>query len=508
MPLSITLLAAFALAKRIIVINERRTPMAQPTRYAPTYDFSDFQALNPATPLPADKIDEQFNALQVTTDGLCVNIAMIQRDDGALANASVKPETLSTEVLNLIGDPNPRGTWLTATSYAVKDVVSNSGTYICATAHTSGTFATDLAAGKWLLIASTGSSSAAFFQPTGSSAPTDGMYLPAANTIGFSLNSLDVLRLLPTASAQNYLTMKNSAASNALQIAVAGVGTNLDLALVPKGSGSVTATRLTLTNALGVTSGGTGGTTAAAARLALGVDAPEAAIASATTTDLGSLSTRIVSITGTTTITSFGSSASTDTPIYFGRFTGILTLTHNATSLILPGGGDIITAVGDTFITKYEGSGNWRVISYTRAGAETIRLGAQAYAVISNTTYADVTGLTANLEAGAKYAVRLTGHVTCNSAGGWKLDLAGTATFTTFRMYGGLDNGGYNGNYNTGSLGDMFPSITGTTVYYFWAWGFVQANAAGTFKVRFAQHNSNVNASTLGTCSFILEKLP
>ncbi len=43
--------------------------------------------------------------------------------------------------------------WLTATAYVQGNHVSNSGTnYYCAEAHTSGTFATDLAAGKWLAL--------------------------------------------------------------------------------------------------------------------------------------------------------------------------------------------------------------------------------------------------------------------------------------------------------------------------------------------------------------------
>ncbi len=42
--------------------------------------------------------------------------------------------------------------WVTSNPYAVADFVTNGGnTYICVTAHTSGTFATDLAAGKWKL---------------------------------------------------------------------------------------------------------------------------------------------------------------------------------------------------------------------------------------------------------------------------------------------------------------------------------------------------------------------
>lgn len=43
--------------------------------------------------------------------------------------------------------------WVTATAYTVGQVRSNGGTnYYCKEAHTSGTFATDLAAGKWYAL--------------------------------------------------------------------------------------------------------------------------------------------------------------------------------------------------------------------------------------------------------------------------------------------------------------------------------------------------------------------
>lgn len=43
--------------------------------------------------------------------------------------------------------------WNTSTAYAVGIMVTNGGsTYFCLLAHTSGTFATDLSAGKWLLL--------------------------------------------------------------------------------------------------------------------------------------------------------------------------------------------------------------------------------------------------------------------------------------------------------------------------------------------------------------------
>ena len=45
------------------------------------------------------------------------------------------------------------------------------------------------------------------------------------------------------------------------------------------------------------------------------------------------------------------------------RFAAALTLTHNATSFILPGGGDVVTNAGDVARFRCEGSGNWRCVS-------------------------------------------------------------------------------------------------------------------------------------------------
>lgn len=94
----------------------------------------------------------------------------------------------------------------------------------------------------------------------------------------------------------------------------------------------------------------------------------EVSIASAGTTDLGSTPQQSITITGTTTITSFGSSAMTGA-IKFVKFAGALTLTHNATSLILPGGANITTVAGDSATVRYEGGGNWRVMHYTSGAA-------------------------------------------------------------------------------------------------------------------------------------------
>lgn len=89
-------------------------------------------------------------------------------------------------------------------------------------------------------------------------------------------------------------------------------------------------------------------------------------IASATTTDIGAATGNFVHVTGTTTITGLGTvQAGT---IRVVRFAGALTLTHNATSLILPGSANITTAANDVAVFVSEGSGNWRCISYQPAG--------------------------------------------------------------------------------------------------------------------------------------------
>lgn len=92
---------------------------------------------------------------------------------------------------------------------------------------------------------------------------------------------------------------------------------------------------------------------------------PQETIASNTTTDLGTISSNNALIQGTTTINSFGSSASLESPVYLIQFQGILTLTYNATSMILPGAANITTAAGDSALVEMVSAlGYWRLIAY------------------------------------------------------------------------------------------------------------------------------------------------
>lgn len=102
---------------------------------------------------------------------------------------------------------------------------------------------------------------------------------------------------------------------------------------------------------------------------------PETSVASAATCDIGSANTERVLVTGTTTITSLGTRPRRTRVV---RFEGVLILTHNAVSLILPTGANIATAAGDVATFTSDASGNWRCESYTRANGQALAQAALA----------------------------------------------------------------------------------------------------------------------------------
>jgi hypothetical protein len=123
----------------------------QPLPYNRTFSFSNFQAQNPTAVPPGSSIDVEFNNVKASSDGVLANLARIQRYDGALANGSVSFDQLSP-ALQTAGLA-PALPWVTGTAYSVNaSVTSGSAFYRCLVAHTSGVFATDLAAGNWVLI--------------------------------------------------------------------------------------------------------------------------------------------------------------------------------------------------------------------------------------------------------------------------------------------------------------------------------------------------------------------
>ena len=99
-------------------------------------------------------------------------------------------------------------------------------------------------------------------------------------------------------------------------------------------------------------------------------------VASAATTSLGEGG--YFNITGTTTITDIDFATDKAGRKAWVKFAGILTLTQNATTLILPTGASITTAVGDTACFISEGSDIVRCVAYRRvSGAALVALRAR-----------------------------------------------------------------------------------------------------------------------------------
>lgn len=180
---------------------------AAPTPYDPSYNFTLFQQNNPNTPLPAVKVDNELDNIATSIDETQTRLAEIQKSDGTLGDVIVTVSTLAPDTVALIGAQFPTSNefgqastqvqlaeaqaeaaaasaviaatdqeaaaasaaqaaasaataasypippWATGNLYQVNmEVVYQQEIYQCATAHYANVFATDLAAGKWLVI--------------------------------------------------------------------------------------------------------------------------------------------------------------------------------------------------------------------------------------------------------------------------------------------------------------------------------------------------------------------
>ena len=143
----------------------------QPPGYTPSTNFAADELANAGgrSTVRTDRVDAEFDAIEVTLDATLTNLAMLQRDDGALMDAIVQPFNLSatTKAYVLATKWNARGLWASGQNYAVSDLVDfNGAAYVCPVAHTSGVFATDYAAGKWQIFTNAANAGAVSFTPT------------------------------------------------------------------------------------------------------------------------------------------------------------------------------------------------------------------------------------------------------------------------------------------------------------------------------------------------------
>ena len=250
----------------------------------------------------------------------------------------------------------------------------------------------------------------------------------------------------------------------------------------------------------------------------VGTFGAEVPLMSAATTDLGSVSGHNVQILGTTTITSFGSSAQTVAPIYIGRFSGSLTLT-NSTSLILPGGNNITTSNGDAFIAEYMGSGNWRVLfyQYLSATSATSAIKGADTSRLSTTTLTADPDLSVTLLTG-QYSYELFMLFDSVAAGaGFKFQSNGTAVDSR-----GTSPAVADGLIAASAYGPKLESFVGSTVSYASVGttsdsngvlykGSLLITTAGSFGISWAQAASTASNTTLRagsylTCNLLAQK--
>lgn len=97
--------------------------MAQPPAYVRQYSFTAFQANNPSLPLPADKVELEYNEIKETLDAILERLVLIQRDDGQVANDTIGNDQLREDVDLL----TPRGEWASFTTYTFRDLVTYNG---------------------------------------------------------------------------------------------------------------------------------------------------------------------------------------------------------------------------------------------------------------------------------------------------------------------------------------------------------------------------------------------
>jgi hypothetical protein len=244
----------------------------------------------------------------------------------------------NVELTTTIGDW--KGAWTTTTAYVLNDIVSSSGSsYICIVAHTSGTFATDLTASKWELVAQKGDTGAAgsgdMSDLVDDTSPQLGGHLDVNGQV-IGDGTRELLTFTEDGSAVNHVNIENQATGGGPILRSAGDDSNIDLNLESKGTGLIHMSDLV--------------------RFNVGADV-------ASTTALPLLKDgSFIDVTGTTTVTSFASTGIGS--MICIQFDAALVLTHHSTDLILPGAANITTAAGDVGLFYEYASSDYRCISY------------------------------------------------------------------------------------------------------------------------------------------------
>jgi hypothetical protein len=240
----------------------------------------------------------------------------------------------------------------------------------------------------------------------------------------------------------------------------------------------------------------------------LGVGAhKETSVVSAATCNIGSATTLKVAITGAVTITSLGTTANA---IRFIRFAAALVLTYNATSLVLPGKKNILTAAGDTALAVSDATGNWTVINYTRVSAPVdawvpvVKSADQSKT--ADTALAADTELKIAMAANEKRLIRGVINWTAGATEDFKIDFNGPASPTLVVIKKTYNAPGTTtivaGNDTAYNVSYAMPGAAGSGTFYLDAY-LVNGPTAGDFEFRWAQNVSGATAAVVLAGSYL-----
>lgn len=220
-------------------------------------------------------------------------------------------------------------------------------------------------------------------------------------------------------------------------------------------------------------------------------------------------------VTGTTTITDIDFSTATNGRWAYIVFDGALTLTHNATTLILPGGSNITTAAGDSALFIQDNADNIKCMFYQRADGTPTKASAVASSVstslglpttafrvtdssiTSNTVLASDSTLKFAMLANTAYDFEAWLLLDVDADSGWKLGTTGPAAPTeVFIVAIYEDDNGTNRNSSQVSYAQLDTNTPASDRNAFIRIkGLIRNGAnAGDFALQFAQATSHATA--------------
>lgn len=215
-------------------------------------------------------------------------------------------------------------------------------------------------------------------------------------------------------------------------------------------------------------------------------------IASATTVDLSAATGNVITVSGTTPVTGWGTVQ--NGAVFIIIFSGAVPCTHNATSNIMIGGVSRTQVAGDMAVLLSLGSGNWRWLINSKADGSAI-VGATAVATQADQEAA--TSLTVYVTPGRQ-------HYHPSAAKAWGSINTSAALVVSYNVSSVTDNGvgDYTAHFTTSFSSANFCAVGGITATTAQRMFACLGKAAGTIEVCVANPGTGLTETNVTTTDF------